>query len=225
MSKLKPNPSENLRKIPSKDGSIRGTTPDGKKFESLLERDFYLLLAFDPGVGQVFPQSVKVPFLDEKGKERTYFPDAFFHYVPDTKGIVRPSVLAEVKPRAILEAADERLKLKLAAAKSFAEQRGWEFKVFTEDDIRTPLLANAYFLRPFGRRVPEPEIRDQILNTLQELLAADVETLLAAIYRDKWNQAMLLPYVWHLVGTRDIYANLDVPLQMTTPIWRSKSSL
>ena len=225
MTTLNRNLPVTLRKIPVKKTSIRGTSPDGKAFESLLERDFYILLSADPTVADYFVQSVKVPYQNAAGREREYFPDALVHYRPDKDGTVQPSLLAEVKPLLQLERPSDKLKHQMAAATAYAEARGWQYKVVTERDIRIPRLENIIFLRPFEKRVPAPEIREMILVRVQEMRAPDVETLLAAIYNDKWNRATLLPYVWHLIGTGDIYTDLDKPMTMTTPIWRSKQSL
>lgn len=225
MTTLNRNLPVTLRKIPVKKTSIRGTSPDGKAFESLLERDFYILLAADPTVSDYFVQSVRVPYLNNAGRDREYFPDALIHYRPDVDGTVKTSLLAEVKPLLQLERPSDKLKLQMAAATLYAKEKGWEYKVITEREIRIPRLENIIFLRPFEKRVPEPEIREMILSRVQEMRAPDVETLIAAIYNNKWNQATLLPYVWHLIGTGDIYTDLDQPMTMTTPIWRSKASL
>lgn len=86
------------RKIPAKEFSVRGKMPNGQAFESLLERDFYVLLEFDIDIAGFYTQEIAVPFKDGKGVDRIYYPDVLIHYRPDPgTGTVRPSLLGEVK--------------------------------------------------------------------------------------------------------------------------------
>lgn len=208
------------RKIPAKEFSIRGRIAGGQAFESLLERDFYVLLEFDPTVAEFYTQEIAIPYTDGDGRERTYYPDALVHFRPDlTSHAVRPSLLAEVKPEAKLKRPTDKLQCQMRAAEEFAASRGWEYRVFTEREIRTPLLENAMFLRQFSRRAPDLSHREMILTRLQEMGRADIETLVTSIYKDKWNQASLIPFVWSMVASRIICAELTAPLTMKSPLW------
>jgi hypothetical protein len=52
-------------------------------FESSLERDFLLLLDFNPDVEFFEEQPVKIVYHDAKGRRRTYTPDVLVRYRTD----------------------------------------------------------------------------------------------------------------------------------------------
>lgn len=220
MSTIKPTDRGPARKIPVKTESVRGTMPGGQEYESLLERDFYTLLDFDVWVAEYYTQPIKIPYRRENGRPAVYYPDVLIHYHPSPDQVtIRRSVLGEVKPSSELAKPSPKLELQLAAGQQFAAAHGWEFKVFSDKDIRTPLLVNANFLSMYLSRVPEPAMETWILEQLFELSRTRVELLLAALYMDKWNQAAVLPYIWHLIAMRRIGADLNEKLTMNSIIW------
>jgi len=58
----------------------------------------------------------------------------------------RKNQLCEVKYRKDLALQWPKLKPKIRAARKYAKNEGWEFKIFTEKEIRTPYLENIRFL-------------------------------------------------------------------------------
>src|SRR5947208_8398615 len=63
--------------------SPQGGNLQGSPFESSLERDFLLLLDFDPDVEFYEEQPVKITYHDDRGRRRTYTPDVFVRYRAD----------------------------------------------------------------------------------------------------------------------------------------------
>ncbi|MDP1635984.1 MAG: TnsA endonuclease N-terminal domain-containing protein [Gallionellaceae bacterium] len=212
-----------VRVIPIGTRSITGTMPGGARFESALERDLMYILRFDINVDKYIAQPVKIEYRDKDGKLRSYTPDIVIYHRKDILPAKNmPTILGEVKYRDDLRKNFKELRPKFKAAIHYAKERGWKFKLLTDREIRTPYLVNAKFLLGYKNPDPYPkfEIVQMVLDRVRELRETDVETLLVSIYRDKWNQAELLPVVWHLIAIRRIGNDLTQPITMRSKIWR-----
>lgn len=214
-----------VRKIPTSTRSITGLIPtsdkDGEAFESTLERDLMYLLKFDITVDKFVAQPVKINYLDKENRPRTYTPDIIIYHrkdLADAKN--KKTILAEVKYKDDLCNNFLEYHSKLRAGMRYAKERDWVFKVYTEEHIRTPYLKNAKFLLGYINSNFDPNIIESLLNRLDELRETDPQGLLASFYTDKWNQAKLLPAIWHLVARKSIGTNLHYPLTMSSRIWR-----
>lgn len=211
-----------VRNIPIATRSITGTMPGGARFESALERDLMYILRFDINVDKYIPQPVKIEYRDKDGKLRSYTPDIIIYHRKDILPAKNmPTILGEVKYRDNLRENFKELRPKYKAAIHYAKERGWKFELLTDREIRTPYLANAKFLLGFMNPDPYPkyEIVQMVLDRVRELRETDAQTLLVSIYRDKWNQAELLPVVWHLIAIRRIGNDLTQPITMRSKIW------
>src|SRR5919197_4727077 len=74
-----------VRTVPKNSRSLTGLVPNPRTqamtaFESSLERDFLLLLDFDPDVELYEEQPLKITYHDEAGQRRTYTPDVLVRY-------------------------------------------------------------------------------------------------------------------------------------------------
>lgn len=210
------------RKIPIGTRSVTGTMPGGARYESTLERDLLYILLFDINIDSFVPQPVTIEYADAEGKRHTYTPDILIHHRTDISPAKKlPIILGEVKYRDDLRENFKEYRPKFKAAIRYAKERGWQFRIFTEREIRTPFLQNAKFLLPYKKPDPYPayDYTNLILVKLHEFRETDVETLLVSIYRDKWNQAELLPIIWHLIAIRRIGNDLGVPITMRSRIW------
>jgi hypothetical protein len=117
-------------------GLVRGKFPSLKTgrtvhWESQLERDAVLLFEFSTGVKTYREQPITTYYALD-GKTRRYTPDFEITLV---SGQV---ILIEIKPEERLNSADERHRFN-RITEHFAEQ-GRLFVVFTERDIRHPIL-------------------------------------------------------------------------------------
>jgi hypothetical protein len=205
--------------------SRKAKEPEHKPFESTLERDFYSLLEFDPGVLDYEPQPVRIDYEKPTGRSEEYYPDTLVRYRPSTDGTpVRPTTLFEVKPRAELKEFWADYRPGFQAAWRYALPRGWRFKLVTERELRTPLVTNVKFLLRFRTLPPNTDIEQRLLHELGTGVSRPVDELLAALWPDRQEQAQHLPYLWRLLATRHIETDLAQPLNMKAKLWNSKPS-
>lgn len=211
------------RKIPTSRRSLTGMVASRKNerlvaSESSLERDFLVLLEFDPAVERFEEQPVRIEYADSDGRRRTYTPDVLVYYRADLLP-ARPPLLCEVKYRDELVERWEEFKPKLRAGRAYARGRGWRFKLVTERRVRTPYLQSARFLRTYrALAVNDADVR-LILDALRAAGRSDPERLLALIRHDPYQRAELLPTLWHLVSHGRVAADLHQPLTMRSPLW------
>jgi len=181
-----------------------------------------LLLQFDPTVDVYTPQPLTVPYRGNDGNMHRYTPDGLIEWRSELViGDARPT-LVEIKYREAFKGDWRRWRCLTRALVNFAEHRGWRFAIFTEQEIRTPFLENVRFLQPYKKRFSTPETEEWILNLLDELVESTPATLIALLYRDKWNQATILPVVWKLLAQRRIGFSFEEPLNMETSIWSAR---
>jgi len=214
-----------VRHIPKNHRSVTGFVASGinakqAAFESTLERDFMLLVEFDPDVLSYEEQPVRIDYLLSDGQSRHYTPDILVTYrQTSTSTTLKPPLLAEIKYRRDLFECWRELKPKFRAARRYAKEQGWIFKIVTEVEIRTPYLKNVKFLRQFQRRSINPADANLLLQKVSDLQSTDPESLLSAICPEVRDRAYLLPALWQLIARRSIGADLDRPLTMQSPIW------
>ncbi len=217
-----------VRKIPKNYLSVTGAFSGAKNgrslgYESLLERDLMILLEYDDTVESFEEQPVKIPFAVNGKKRKPYVPDILIHYFPTGSGeAVRP-VLGEVKKSDDLRKKKKEYASKFEAATRYAEARGWEFKKFTEKEIRTPYLENLKFLREYHNTVPDPALLQEVISHLQNARGSvTVESLLQKLCPTEDSTLQMVPAIWHLLATKRISANLRKPLGMKTKLSLSK---
>lgn len=212
----KPFYSSEARKIGITNRSVSGYVPDIGAYESTLERDFMELLRFDPGFEKIIPQPLTIGFDAPDGSSRSYTPDGLLFYRDEL--YIRP-VLYEIKYRDDFRGQWRTLLPKFKAAKRMAQVRGWEFKVFTEKEIRTPYLDNVKFLWRYRELSVEEGMKDHVLSTLSDLQEADPDLLLTSLCSSLQNRALMIPVIWNLICHRRIGCDMDSPLTMHTKIW------
>jgi hypothetical protein len=141
-----------VRKVPKNYLGVRGRFPSVKndrslEFESLLERDFMILNEFDDAVEKFEEQPVRVPYKVKKRNRRPYVPDLLVTYRSAPGARHKRPALYEVKTTGDLAKNKEKYRPKFAAARAFAKERGWDFRLATETLIRRQRLKNLKFLR------------------------------------------------------------------------------
>jgi len=204
------------RKIGITIRSVSGTVPEIGQYESSLERDFMEICRFDDSIVKVNPQPITIPYVNSVGEMRSYTPDGLILF--DEK-LYLNSILFEIK-HAYDFRLDWRLHIeKFRAGKSYAEAQGWEFKVYTEKDIRTQYLENIKFLWSFKNRKPPDSYIERVKTVLNDIDLCDPDMLLHILCRDKNNRAMMIPVLWYMVANRIIGCDLDKPLTMHSQIW------
>jgi hypothetical protein len=201
-----------VRKVSNRGGNIVGRFPSLKMgrmiaFESLLERDFIYLLDYDVRVERFEEQPLTIEYRQE-GELR--------HYTPDFQLLEsRQSVLVECKPEHFVDTEENRRKF--VAARAWCEDRGWEFRVVTEQEVRAGCrLPNIKQLTLYARLTIDPATRHQIDRALHDL--STPLTLHAFAQRlDPVEPNRIMACLLHLAFHHQLDLSLDTePLSINT---------
>lgn len=204
-----------VRKIPKNHLFVTGGYSSRKNmemdaFESLLEKDYLLLLDFDDKVESFEVQPVHIPV---KGVPRGYVPDILVKYRPDPEtGECQRPLLAEVKRSDFLKKHSVKYAPKFAAAVLFAENLGWEFRTVDESDIRLPRLKNIKFLREY-RNINLSEDDCDRVNQVIELQGGNSssERVLSVLAPNDDARLYWLPVIWAMIQQKKLFTDLDIP--------------
>lgn len=198
-----------VRKIPKNHLVVTGGYSSRKNtqidaFESLLEKDYFLLLDFDERVHSFEPQPVRVPV---PGVPRGYVPDVLVRYFPDPVSGKEPKkTLVDVKHTDDLAKNADKYALKFESARRFAEKQGWEFKIVDQNQIRTPRLANLKFLRAYRNITPAAEDMDRVLGCVDSTPKSH-HHVLGRLGETDEDRLHWLPIIWSMLLTGQSRAN------------------
>ncbi|MEE9594330.1 MAG: TnsA endonuclease N-terminal domain-containing protein [Candidatus Hydrothermarchaeales archaeon] len=224
---------EPARKIPLKWGSNRGrfycTKPhlfvDGKphklEYESTLEYDFYLLLDHDPNSYDIQYQPFELYWKDDEDNEHPFYPDTWAIFTDATQ------VLFQVKRRKKLEKLkkeqDIAWKRQCEELERYCREKGWIFRILTEEEIRTTRLRNVELLRCHARNPPSVplivEAKKKIASILKKASNLSKEELSV-----KLSKTMKIPMVQSIaivecIMFRDFfYFDWDTLVSDSTPL-------
>ncbi|MDP9105492.1 MAG: TnsA endonuclease N-terminal domain-containing protein [Candidatus Eremiobacteraeota bacterium] len=203
--RIRPNPWSTTGFIASdKNGGLTA-------HESGLERDFAILLEFDPRVESFEAQPLRITYRSSSGRPTSGVPDYLVTFVASQSC---PRELVDVKYRSEVFQSWTTLKPRLKAALRHARDNGWTYRIKTETEIRTPYLMAARFLLPFRRLAPDPIALEAIQSVLKSAGKSTPERILQQIAEDRWRRAELLPTLWNLIATFAVRVNFDEPLTM-----------
>lgn len=205
-----------VRDIPIGTRALTGQhARSGARYESGLERDFFELMTQEPLFDTADWQPLHINYRGSSGKWLRYTPDALvtFKIDPLTKILRRP-LLVEVKYRSEYRKKFHELRGRFRAAREHARDMNWQFKVFTDREIRTIAFANRHFLHGFKERVPDPAHIEIILEQLGRVPSMNAQALLAALADDRWKRAAILPTLWWMVAHSHVHVNMFAPLTM-----------
>ena len=213
------------RKIPPNRRSLTGRLvsrldSQAKSFESSLERDFYTILDFDSDVASFEEQPVTIEYADLEGKRRTYTPDVLVKFRNHKQAKPLVPTLYEIKRREDLFKHLALFKPRFLAARRYARQRGWRFKIVTEKEIRSPYLANIKFLRQFiGDNEKIWDFAFQLSEELQRRKFSTPKELLDTVAKDSDNRGKAMRSLWRMVAHRMVGIDLAQPLTMESELW------
>lgn len=214
-----------VRKIPKNSRSVTGFVSSRKMqgrlvpFESTLERDLLEILDYDLNVDTYDVQPVIINYCDDSGKKRHYTPDVFVKYRRDVVPAKNMKhMLCEVKYIEDLKKNGKEWRCKFKAARLFAKQKGWKFKILTERNIRTPFLDNVMFFKRY-KDIKVELLGELVLEQMRQLRVCTAEGLLLSISADKDVTVRLMPFLWHFIAVRRIGAELNEPFNMKSTIW------
>jgi len=193
-----------VRKVSNHGGSVMGRFPSAKMgrmiaFESLLERDFIYLIEYDPAVEWFEEQPLSIKYLYETRQ---------LHYTPDFHLLERGQhVLVECKPRRFVET-EENCR-KFAMAREWCAERGWGFRVITDQQVHSGFrLQNVKLLAQHARQKVDAVMRSQIhIFLLNTQSAASIWDICHAILPD--NPSIVHASILCLAYHHEITLSLD----------------
>lgn len=202
-----------VRKIPKNHLVVTGGYSSSKNtqidaFESLLEKDYLLLLDFDKSVRSFEVQPVIVPV---PGVSRGYVPDVLVHYHPDPSSGLEPKPsLVEIKDTSDLVRNASKYANKFECATRFAQERGWEFKIVDQNEIRTPRLANLKFLREYRNIKPSAQEVDRVWQHVGATPRSHHDVLDHLAQTDD-DRLFWLPIIWSMLLTGHLATDMNEP--------------
>lgn len=204
--------------------AFRGT--DTIWYESTLERDFLKKLEFDDSVLDVVSQPVEIQYLTKRSNPSTYTPDFLIQFRSQDKNplakMLKP-ILAEIKPRDVFIRDWGSLKAKFKAARVFASEQGWQFKLYDESRIRDQYLKNVDFIQRFKHSSFCDEEAARLITLLRKLGHCPINLLPAHIYKSDTNILMAISLSWHLVAKKIFICDMSQPLNQATVVWVSEN--
>lgn len=161
----RPWESEAARIVPVNRRSVTGRSPSVKmrrmvSFESTLERDLFDRLEFDFAVVSYQEQPCSISYRS-RGYDIAYIPDALVTFASSEQ---RKPAIIEVKWSEDLAKNGHEYEARFRAAKDYAGEKGLEFMVQTEKEIRTPFLRNAKLLLPYRRIRIDKRLSYDVVN-------------------------------------------------------------
>jgi len=203
-----------IRKIPKNYRSVTGTFASIKNgcnifYESLLERDFFLTLEFDENVKSYEEQPIQI-FYKHLNKNIRYTPDCLVHYKDN-----RLPCIYEVKYSNEIKEKKVFLKQKFDQIEEYLDKNDMEFKLFTELDINPIYLENIKFLYNFSV-LKDISKTDLIKKLFKNKKLESYENILKIYSTNKYEQAEIIPYIWHLVLTNYLTTDLNKPFSKKT---------
>lgn len=217
--------STTLRRASTKGGPLT------VRAESMLEYDFYCVLDFDWRVEKYKEQPVVIPWRTKTGQYRRYTPDVLVKFCAlehcDDQRHLR-SAIFEIKPYKVLKETWSELKGKVRAIQASLEGTYVPFKIITERQLRPVFVRNVRFLLDYDmahlvhqERVSKSQY-DRIIavaNSVPDERSTTPRELLESMSSDVMEQAYLVPWIWNLLRTGELQADLIEPLSVDTEVW------
>lgn len=184
-------------------------------FESGLEKDFSLLMEYHPSVNHYTEQPITIEYqIDDK--TRIYTPDFLVHFGPDD---IKPW-LCEIKYREDLKINFSKYKPRFRAAIEYCKGEGWEFRLLTEMDIRTPLLENLKFLHKYDYEYLDANSYHLVLDRVKELGITTPRELFLTLEDEKFDfRGKCIYSLWYAIKISDIECDYSERLTLDSEIW------
>jgi hypothetical protein len=193
-----------VRKVSHGGRNIIGQFPSIKMgrmiaFESLIERDCLYFLDFEADISYIAEQPLTLEY-KRQGKVLRYTPD--FHIILSNK-----NVLIECKPAAFVDT--ENNLLKFAAAREWCKSNDWEFKIVSDNDLRSGYrLQNVKHLTRCARQPAPPQLISSIWYYL-ESTSVPLPILALAQTIAPNNPTIVITAVLYLTYHRQLHIALD----------------
>jgi hypothetical protein len=173
------------------------------EYESLLERDWMLLLDFDREVEWICEQPLRLRYLKD-GKPASHVPDLLVWRAGTPE-------LCDVKSVERLE--DSEFVAQVEATGLACSEAGLGYRVLAEPDRQ--LLVNVRWLAGFRERPPDPDgERPRMLS----MLAAGASTI-GELVSEAREPMLARPVLMHLLWTGEALAELSEPIGEDSRVW------
>lgn len=216
----------NNRKIGYTYGSVSGHYPFRKEssiaYESLLERDFLIMLEFNDSVSEVIGQPLSLIYENKNGKTVPYTPDFLVYFNESGTSLIRlkrKPLLIEVKPKDKLERNFCEYKYRFKQAIKYAQENDLIFKIYDESKIRTQYFKNIMFLKRYQKLDFDIEETNEIMSYLYAVGNNSIEYVLEYFCVTKEQKGIMLSHIYHLLYHKKILCNFNYLINMETQIW------
>lgn len=211
-----------VRKIKKNYRSVTGhfaSLKNGRNvgYESLLERDFFLLLEFDPSVVSYEEQPIALSYR-YSNRDIRYTPDALIHY-KDPQCL---PCIYEIKYSDEIKEKKVFLKQKFEQIEAYLVDNDMEFKLFTELDIRTQFLENAKMIYGAisGDILESDQYRmEQIKGTLKNEGKIGISECMKKLSGNRYERAIYMRFLWHLIFFGHVKIDMNSKITNDTVIW------
>lgn len=209
------------RKVPMRHNGLSGYFPSVKNgremaFESPLERQFMLLLEFDPSIYRYTEQPVTIPYTkaEYKGgaREPGYTPDLLIYYRQHHFTEPRWPDLVEVKPEKEFKKLEIENTDKYAAADQYARLQSWHFLKWSELLIHPRRLANA---NDFYRALGAPRYLESEAQII-EYMAANESVQGSDIVLHFGKKPEIVSAFRYLVASKRLHTDWEQPISLTS---------
>jgi hypothetical protein len=190
------------------------------RYDSLLERDFILILDLHPQVSTFEEQPMRLDWEDEAGAGRTYIPDVLVKFTPGIflqRRVAQP-YLCEIKNLDTLGKSWAKLKPKLRSGAAEALRNGWTFRIFTECRIRGRVLQTAEFIRKHLHGAIEPAILPDLKGLLLDGGSLTVEQVSDRVAKDGGSRLTVVQTIWTLVARGVLCTDLESAASFQSPL-------
>ena len=170
--------------------------------ESLLEMDFCYLLEFKRDV------------VEYEEQPETFILNGF-RYTPDFRMVHTDGAVefVEVKPSCKVHEYREKFRL----IESHLREKGFRFRVWTEEDVNPVYLDNLRFLyRYIGQPAGYSSYAERVLSAIRRAGKARIEDVIA-VFPEK-ERAKVLPVIWYMIARNIIRTDLNKPLNASCEV-------
>jgi len=191
------------------------------QFDSMLERDFILLLDMHPAVASFTEQPLKVNWLDGEGVSQVYVPDFLISFTGAAflgRRIWRPWIV-ETKYRSDLNENWQGIKPKIRAGISEAVRRRCAFHIITEGFLAGPPCVNARFLRRFINCSSDQPAEAVLVETLRSRQVSTPRDLVKVLATDIDEKSSLMQALWTAIAKGLIATDMESPITVDSQIW------
>jgi len=177
-------------------------------FESVMERDLFMILEFDDNVLKYEEQPIRV-YYPYNNKTRRYTPDVLITYKDNSQKLIEVKYASELTT-------NKNLAEKISILKMyFLKEHSLIFELFTDEDIDTQYLDNLKFLYKFVF-IPMDDNKSNLINKITlSYEGISIKNILNEITPNQQKQLEYIPYIWNYIFKNLTILNMDIKSKLT----------